>query len=394
MHPDNDARILDLPYCTWEWYPREAHWNQLNCYNTDACFLCGTDETVNTASGWHHFLPKDKAASFEQQVLRQLQDNPDCHIRLHLNKNGKAFNLVLHVAVADRDQLTNFPLKVIGLCRPETPQNPAVSAKEAFASDELENRRRLELLLMNADRFKGIAQMAGTIAHDLNNLLAPIRMATQLLHRKANDPSLNRYVDIIEDSTSRARSVIQQILSFSKSTEKGDLREVKVADVMQELERITSETFPKRIRTSFTCDAKLPPVTIDPTQLHQACLNMLINARDAIDGAGQIDVKADLTEVKMAVSIGDRSLEPGSYIRIAISDTGCGMDENTLQHIFDPFFTTKPKEQGTGLGLASVYGIIARAGGFIDLDSTQGKGTIFYLYLPPKGQTGTNLSND
>lgn len=393
MHPDNDARILDLPYCVWEWYPPQGDWHRLNCFEAESCFLCGQDSIPEELRGWQYFLPENRADTFEQEVLDHLRHHPDCHIRLHLNKNGKAFNLVLHAAAADRHPETGEPTRILGLCRPDSNDTGQVSAKEAFQSDDLENRRRLELLLLNADRFKGIAQMAGNIAHDLNNLLAPIRMATQLLHRKANDPALNRYVDIIEDSTSRARSVIQQILSFSKSTERGDVREVAVCDVLKELEKIACETFPKRIQTSFSCASGLPAVSMDPTQLHQAVLNMLINARDAIDGAGEIDVRAELSEVSMAVTIGDRSLEPGSYVRIAIRDTGCGMPPETMQHIFDPFFTTKPKEQGTGLGLASVYGIIARAGGFIDLKSEVGEGTTFFLYIPQQGQSGTNLSS-
>ena len=245
-----------------------------------------------------------------------------------------------------------------------------------------EDVRKLEAMLLNAQRFEDIARLAGNIAHDLNNLLAPIRMATELLKRKLEDPSVERYVDIIETSTERARSVIQEILGFSRETEGSVARKISVQPVLQELEKLVQETFPPEIGITFEYPANAPQVKIDPDRLHRAVLNLLVNARDAIGGSGSIRVRMSTHDVEMRICVGERCLIPGRYVCISVADTGDGIAPDIRHKIFDPFFTTKPKEKGTGLGLASVVGIITRAGGFIDLESEEGKGATFHLFLP------------
>lgn len=254
----------------------------------------------------------------------------------------------------------------------ETPPGDAEAAR----------RRKLETMLLRAQRFEDIAKLAGDIAHDLNNLLAPIRMATQLLKRKLEDVTLDRYVDIIETSTGRARSVIQEILAFSRETEPENGDPIDIRPLLKELEKMVRETFPERIELEFQHASEPPPLAMDPTQFHRAILNILVNARDAIKGSGRILVKVSTHDLEMQVRVGNRMLLPGKFVCVSISDTGCGISEEIREQIFDPFFTTKPKDKGTGLGLASVYGIVARAGGFIDLESTVGKGSTFHIFLP------------
>jgi O-6-methylguanine DNA methyltransferase len=257
-------------------------------------------------------------------------------------------------------------------------ENPG---KRFIASDS----EGLQSMLRKAQRFEDIANIAGDIAHDLNNLMAPIRMATELLKRKLDDQDLNRYVGIIESSTGRARSVIQEILSFSKETENTESQVIPIKPLVSELETMARETFPKRLRFAFDYGPDNPQVRIDPTQLHRAILNILVNARDAVNGEGQIGVRISQHHLDIEVSAGERSLLPGPYACISVSDSGCGIPDEIRDRIFDPFFTTKPKEEGTGLGLASVYGIISRAGGFIDLETYPGKGSTFHIFLPKAG---------
>ena len=245
-----------------------------------------------------------------------------------------------------------------------------------------EGKQKLEEMLLKAQRFEDIAKLAGDIAHDLNNLLAPIGMATQLLKKKLDDESLDRYVEIIETSTGRARSVIQEILSFSRETEAGEIETITVNPLLREIEKIVRETFPKAITARFEYATTAPAIKINPTQFHRAILNILVNARDAIGKKGEIRLRESVHNLPMEVAVGDRRLLPGKFVCISISDTGCGIPDDIREQIFDPFFTTKPKDEGTGLGLASVYGIVARAGGFIDLESAQGKGSTFQIYLP------------
>ena len=148
------------------------------------------------------------------------------------------------------------------------------------------------------------------------------------------------------------------------------------------IEKLVKETFPPEIGISFEYPGEAPQVKIDPDRLHRAVLNLLVNARDAIEGAGSIRVRVSTHDVEMRICVGERCLIPGRYLCISVADTGCGIAREIRGKIFDPFFTTKPKEKGTGLGLASVVGVITRAGGFIDLESEEGKGNTFHLFLP------------
>ncbi len=253
-----------------------------------------------------------------------------------------------------------------------------------------ENLEKLEAMLLNAQRFEDISKLAGDIAHDLNNLLAPIRMATELLQRKLDDEALQRYVGIIETSTTRARAVIQDILSFSKDSESQTRELIDVNPLLQELEDLVRSTFPKDLEFRFLYQSDAPQVEMDPHQLHRSILNLLVNARDAIEGPGAIQVRVSTHDIEMRVCVGKRCLVPGRYVCISVSDSGCGIPGHLREKIFDPFFTTKAKEQGTGLGLASVFGLVARAGGFIDLESEEGKGSCFHLFLPEAGSAQEN----
>lgn len=272
--------------------------------------------------------------------------------------------------------------------RPETKEvSPSVSGNTP-AMPELqtsEDHRKLEAMLLQAQRVEDIAKLAGDIAHDLNNLLAPIRMATELLKKKTEDPALDRYVEIIQTSTGRARSVIQEILTFSRESEAADCQVMDVNPLLQELENIIRETFPDTINLAFEYQESAPRVEMDPHQMHRSVLNLLVNAKDAVNEEGDIGVRVSTHDVEMRVCVGERCLIPGRYTCISVSDNGTGIKKEIRDKIFDPFFTTKPKEKGTGLGLASVFGIVARAGGFIDLESTESEGSTFHIFLPEAG---------
>jgi O-6-methylguanine DNA methyltransferase len=259
----------------------------------------------------------------------------------------------------------------------ESRQNPSGAPDQ-----DSEDRRKLEAMLVNAQRFEDTAKLAGDIAHDLNNLLAPIRMATELLKRKLDDPSVNRYIEIIETSTSRARSVIQEILAYARESETSGSELIDVNPLLHELEKMAIDTFRKEIRIEFKYQEDAPLVELDPHQLHRSILNLLVNAEDAISGSGTIKVEVSTQDIEMQVRVGERCMLPGRFVCISVSDTGSGIKPDIRDKIFNPFFTTKPKEKGTGLGLSSVFGIAARAGGYIDLDSVEGEGTSFHLFLP------------
>jgi len=245
-----------------------------------------------------------------------------------------------------------------------------------------EDKHKLEELLFNARRFEDMTRLAGGIAHDLNNLLAPIRMATELLKRKLADPSLDRYVEIIENSTGQARAVVQEILNLAKDVENEESRRIDVNSLLGELETLTRSTFPSSVDLRFIYQSSAPKVEIDPHQLHRAVLNLLTNARDAVNEHGRVTVEVSTHDLEMRVCVGERCLIPGRYICITVSDDGSGIPSEVREKIFDPFYTTKSEDKGTGLGLATVFGIIAHARGFVDLESQEGRGTAFHLFLP------------
>jgi len=375
-----DARLLDLPFCLWHW---DLSTNLLDLQRdcgSECCFLPFIDEKVERTAGWRRVLPEDEATSLDKAVRQQLKAQNRFHARLQLNSPNFSRTIIIHGIVNARDD-NGQPVTVSGLARPEFQFAGAIKPEDMLKNTDFEERRRLEALLLKTQRFEGVAKLAGGIAHDLNNLLAPIRMATELLQRKLNDDSLARYINIIGESTDRARSIIQQILTFSRGNDSSTEEFIDANDIIWELKNMISETFPPRIELDFKL-GNLPQVKIDPNQLHQALLNILINARDAISEHGRIEVTTYTRQFEIEVSIGNSAIKPGRYTCIAISDTGHGVPDEIRDRIFDPFFTTKQKNQGTGLGLASVYGIVANAGGFIDLESKTGEGSTFYIYLP------------
>ncbi len=263
----------------------------------------------------------------------------------------------------------------------------STAAQAEVSQSEAAEKEKLQEMLMQAQRVEDIAKLAGDIAHDLNNLLAPIRMASELLKKQSNDPELDRYVEIIQTSTGRARSVIQEILTFSRESEAAENQLMDVNVLLQELEDMTRQTFPESISLAFTYQEKAPLIEMDPHQLHRSILNLLVNAKDAIGESGEIRVVVDTKEIDLQVTAGERSVVPGHYVCISVSDNGCGIKKEIRKKIFDPFFTTKLKEKGTGLGLASVFGIVTRAGGYIDLETVEDEGTTFHVFLP-EAKTG------
>jgi signal transduction histidine kinase len=257
------------------------------------------------------------------------------------------------------------------------------SSPETHETDRIvEDLHKLEEMLLNAQRFEDTAKLAGSIAHDLNNLLAPIRMATEMLKRKLEDDSVDRYVEIIETSTGRARSVIQEILTFSRESDGTDVQIIDVNPLLHEIENMIRDTFEPEVDLDFEYQPGSPLVKLDPHQLHRSVLNLLVNAKDSLDGKGSIKVRVSTHDLEVNVCVAKRCLIPGRYVCISISDSGCGISDDIREEIFTPFFTTKPKEKGTGLGLSSVFGIVSRAGGFIDLESVVGEGSTFHVFLP------------
>jgi len=250
-------------------------------------------------------------------------------------------------------------------------------------AQDITERKIMEQQFLRAQRMDSIGALAGGIAHDLNNVLAPILMSVELLGMRLTDPRALEILEMIGSSARRGAEMVTQVLSFARGTEAGRSL-VQIAPVVRELAQVVAESFPKNIRIATALAPDLWAVEANATQLHQVLLNLCVNARDAMPDGGTITLSATNTIVAAPEVASIPGAHPGRHVQIDIDDTGTGMPAELLSHIFDPFFTTKEVGKGTGLGLCSVQSIVTGHGGFIEVSSEAGKGSRFRIQLPAK----------
>jgi CheY-like chemotaxis protein len=231
---------------------------------------------------------------------------------------------------------------------------------------------------------ESIGTLAGGIAHDLNNVLAPIMMAIEILRDKIPDAGGKRILEIVETSAKRGSDIVKQVLAFGRGVT-GDRILVQLKHVINEVARIAGQTFPKSIDITTNVPRDLWTVLADPTQMHQVLLNMLVNARDAMPDGGTLLISAKNVTLDDEYSRMHPGTTAGNYVNIMIADSGTGIPDGIRGKIFEPFFTTKEIGMGTGLGLSTTLAIVKSHKGFINLESEEGKGTTFSIYLPATG---------
>ncbi len=247
-------------------------------------------------------------------------------------------------------------------------------------SDEV-NERQLEERLFQSQRLEALGTLVGGIAHDFNNILNVIAGHVSLMERWRSDPErFMRSYEAVKKATERGANTTRQLLTFARKIEV-TTESVRIDDLVDEIVDLLKGTFPERITFHVELDKGIPEISADSNQIHQALLNLCMNARDAIGESGTITIAAknsgnDFGTRHYLESVAER------YVQLSVSDTGSGMDSDTLQHIFEPFFTTKKDGRGTGLGLSVVFGIMKAHKGFIDVETKIGEGTTFYLYFP------------
>ena len=240
----------------------------------------------------------------------------------------------------------------------------------------------LERHLNRAQRLESIGTLVGGIAHDFNNLLTGMMGYAQLMLMDL-DRSDPRYGDLqrIEDSSRRASDLVRQLLTFSRQ-EKGKSRVMDLNTTMDNTMTLLRRMIPENIAIEVKKAPDLFPVMADPVQMEQVLMNLCVNAKDAMPEGGTLTVETANVRLSEEDCRPYPGRVPGAYVRLSVADTGIGMDEATQQRVFDPFFTTKEVGEGTGLGLATVYGIVQGHQGMVDLRSRVGEGTVFYVYLP------------
>ena len=245
-----------------------------------------------------------------------------------------------------------------------------------------EEKRRLEDQFRQAQKMESVGRLAGGVAHDFNNILQSILGYADLALMKM-DKDHPIYADLqeVRNAAKRSRNIIRQLLAFARKQliepEVLDLND-QVGGMLKMLRRLIGED----VNLAWLPGADVWEVRMDPSQIDQILVNLVVNARDAIEDVGQVSIETANVVLDEAFCAAHSESVPGPYVKLSVSDTGCGMDRETLKNIFDPFFTTKEVGKGTGLGLATVYGIVRQNKGYIEVQSEPGKGASFHIYLP------------
>ncbi len=249
---------------------------------------------------------------------------------------------------------------------------------------DVTQQKKLQTQLFQAQKMESVGNLAGGVAHDFNNMLQAMAGNIELLlqGKSADHPDAAR-LSKMNNSITRAARLVKQLLLFSR---KADSRKVRV-NLNYEVERVAEileRTIPKMVFLELLLDDSIWEIQADPTQIEQILLNLVGNAADAMPDGGRLLIETNNTVFDEEFVEKNPGSSPGCHILLSVSDTGCGMDKETIKHIFDPFFTTKEVGKGTGLGLASVYGIVKSHGGYIQCYSEPGQGTAFKIFLPAR----------
>ena len=260
-------------------------------------------------------------------------------------------------------------------------------------AQERVDRKRLEDQLRRSQKMEAMGQLAGGIAHDLNNALTPIVIGTQLLRDTTDTADRDELLDMIAASANRGTAMVKHILGFACGA-KNRNQQVPVSHLVKEMVKIIQDTFPKSILVTTKVKKDLWNISGDTTELYQVLLNLCVNARDAMPQGGELTLGLANVSVSGETNSISTDIPPGGYLVLSVADTGTGIPPDVLPRIFEPLFSTKAPDKGTGLGLSTVAGIVKSHNGFIQLQSEIGKGTEFKIYLPAMQSVEVNKSKE
>lgn len=332
---------------------------------------------------WRSAIEPEDLIRAERELQEAIDGTRDFHSHFRVIRPDGNIRHIESQAVVRRDDDGN-PLRIIGMNSDITEQVEAES-----------ERARLQEQLVQAQKMESIGCLAGGVAHDFNNMLLVILGYAELaMGARESEATLQHYLDEVRSAALRSADLTRQLLAFARqqpiSPRAVDLNHA-VGEMLKMLERLIGED----IRLSWQPGDGLWRVKMDPTQLDQILANLCVNARDAISGGGEVCIETCNVTLGPVGSPQEGEIPPGDYVRLIVSDSGCGMDPATQRRIFEPFYTTKKLGKGTGLGLSTVYGIVKQNHGYISVKSELGLGTSFTVHLPRDTESsGTDRARD
>jgi len=345
------------------------------------------------------YIPEDQEKGLPALALREAATESRYEEEgWRIRKDGSRFwaNLVVTALMDDNGALVGFSAIIRDLTERKRAEEELTrlnaELEERFAEKAAElgqtigEREKLQAQLLQAQKMEGIGTLAGGIAHDMNNILNVISgYASLILQNPGNTEKVEEGLEVIKETVDRGASLVRQLLASARKSEL-KFEQIQVNDVLEKLHGLLKQTFPKTVEVRLELDPALPSVIADSNLLHQAVLNLCLNARDAMPGGGTLQ----LITRRVAGAALRRIFQDASakqYTCITVKDTGVGMNAAIQSRIFEPFFTTKQQGEGTGLGLSVVYGIVTNHQGFIDVESEPDQGTTFRICLPiPKSR--------
>lgn len=344
---------------------------------SDAVIVCNLDGRV---VAWNQGSTRIYGWSSETangKLLSKLFYPPESN---HFSANLAA-TIAKREYLAEENHMTSMGRTIFVQTRWTLGRNLEGKDEILIVNTDVTEQKELERQFLRMQRLETVGLLASGIAHDLNNVLAPILMASQNLLNDIKDEGQAELLRSIEVSARRGGALVHQILSYARGTE-SERAPLDVKQLLHEFQKVAKDTFPRSIQIVTRFGKDLRPVLGSKTQLYQAIMNLCVNARDAMPSGGILQIEAANIVLDTGFVSRHPPAAPGEYVSLRISDNGVGIPEDVIERIFDPFFTTKEAGKGTGLGLSTVLGIVKRHGGFLDVSSKLGKGSRFTIYLP------------
>ena len=339
----------------------------VNLINKKGCQILGhaAEEEIIGRNWFDNFIPEEMKSEI-REVFDELMNTSSSEVQYFenavLTKNGTVRMVAWHNTL-----LTNDEGDTVGTLS---------------SGEDITENRQLEEQLFQSQKMEAIGRLAGGIAHDFNNLLTAIIGYTDIIARDTGVKEKHRsYVEEIKKSAERAATLTQQLLAFSRK----QIMQPKVMNLntmLKNTKNMLQRMIGEDIAFKLTLGDPIGMIKVDPGKIEQVVINLAVNARDAMPNGGSLEIETMNTSLDSSFCALHKGSHPGEYVLLSVHDSGKGIDEETMKHIFEPFFTTKEIGKGTGLGLATVYGIVRQSGGYIDIQSREGSGTTVAIFLP------------